>query len=75
MNKYLKLNKEAESLRELQKNLIPNRDLLMNLCSQLHHRRRQLLQQLLFIYPIQKLAEKKYTIHGIYVPNSDILSG
>ncbi|RZC33793.1 sporulation-specific protein 15 [Asbolus verrucosus] len=74
MDNYYELSKEAEKLKDLRKSIIPNSELLITLYSQLYHRRRQLLQQLLFIYPIQKVSDKKYTIHGIYVPNSDVLS-
>jgi hypothetical protein len=75
MDSYYRLSRETDKLKELKKNMVPTHDLLMTLYSQLYHRRRQLLQQLLFIYPIQQMTEKKYTIQGIYVPNSDILSG
>ena len=75
MDNYYKLRREAEKLKDLKKQMLPNHELLMTLYSQLYHRRRQLLQQLLFIYPIQQVSEKKYTIQGIYVPNSDMLSG
>jgi hypothetical protein len=74
MDSYYRLSRETDKLKELKKNMVPTHDLLMTLYSQLYHRRRQLLQQLLFIYPIQQMTEKKYTIQGIYVPNSDILS-
>ncbi|XP_063910732.1 UV radiation resistance-associated gene protein [Zophobas morio] len=74
MDNYYKLRREAEKLKDLKKQMLPNHELLMTLYSQLYHRRRQLLQQLLFIYPIQQVSEKKYTIQGIYVPNSDMLS-
>lgn len=75
MDDYYKLKRETEKLKDLKKHMIPNQELLMTLHSQLFHRRRQLLQQLLFIYPIKQISDKKYTIHGIYVPNSDLLTG
>nr|XP_015834214.1 PREDICTED: UV radiation resistance-associated gene protein isoform X2 [Tribolium castaneum] len=74
MDNYYKLSRESEQLRKMKKDMACSQELLMTLYTQLHQRRRQLLQQLLFIYPIQQVSEKKYTIHGIYLPNSDILS-
>ncbi|XP_044254871.1 LOW QUALITY PROTEIN: UV radiation resistance-associated protein [Tribolium madens] len=74
MDNYYQLSRESEHLKKMKKDMACNQELLMTLYSQLNQRRRQLLQQLLFIYPIQQISEKKYTIHGIYLPNSDILS-
>lgn len=75
MESYHKLNKEAEKFREWKKTLQHHKEVLSHCSYQLHHRRRQLMQQLLFVYPIQKINETKFIINGIYLPNSDLLTG
>lgn len=69
------LSKEKEKLKEYHKLVKQHQELLIHKKSQLAQRKRQLLQQLLWIYPIQESSDKKFTIGGIYLPNSDLLSG
>lgn len=75
MENYHKLSRGTETLKEYQKDIIHHREVLSHLYSQLQHRRKQLLQELLFIYPIKKVDDNKYTIHEIYLPYSDKLAG
>lgn len=75
MENYHKLNKEAERMKEWKQLLVQHKDILSHCSYQLHHRRRQLLQQLLFIYPIKQVNEHKFIISGIYLPSSDLLTG
>lgn len=75
MENYHKLCRGSEKLKEYKKDIIHHREILFQLYSQLQHRKKQLLQELLFIYPIEKKDENRYTIHGIYLPNSDKLAG
>lgn len=55
--------------------MLQHKEVLSHCSYQLHHRRRQLMQELLFLYPIQQVNEKKYIINSVYLPNSDILQG
>lgn len=75
MENYHLLSRERERLREYKKSLLQHREVYSLICIQLQQRRRRLLQELLFIYPIEKHSEDKYTIHGIYLPRSDIIAG
>lgn len=75
MENYHKLCKESEKMREWKKVLVQHKEILSNCSYQLHHRRRQLLQQLLFIYPIKEVHPHKFIVHGVYLPNSDMLNG
>lgn len=75
MENYHKLSRGLEKLKEYKKNLIHHREMYTNIYSQLQQRRRQLLKELLFIFPIEKTSQDKYTIIGIHLPNSDVLAG
>lgn len=75
MENYHKLAKGAEKLKEYKKDIIYHKDILSQLYYQLQHRKKQLLQELLLVYPIQQIDGNKYTIYGIYFPNSDKLAG
>ncbi|KAL3284099.1 hypothetical protein HHI36_018267 [Cryptolaemus montrouzieri] len=74
MEGYHSLNKEKEKLKDYQKVLLQHRELLIHTNSQLQHRKRQLLQQLLWIYPIKQISDKSYIINGMHLPNADVLS-
>ncbi|KAJ8954099.1 hypothetical protein NQ318_004404 [Aromia moschata] len=74
MENYHHLSRESEKLKEYKRSLMQHREVYSLINSQLQQRRRRLLQELLFIYPIQRVSENKYTVHGIYLPNSDILA-
>lgn len=75
MENYHKLSKGSEKLKEYKKNIIHHKEILSQLHSQLQYRKKQLLQELLFIYPIKQIDDNKYTIYGIFFPNSDKLAG
>lgn len=75
MENYHKLSRGSEKLKEFKKDIVDHREILSQINSQLQYRRRQLLQELLFIYPIIRIDENQYTIYGIYLPNSDKLAG
>lgn len=75
MDNYHKLSRGSMKLKEYKKDIIHHKEILSQLCSQLQYRKKQLLKELLFIYPIEKVGENKYTIHGIHFPNSDKLAG
>lgn len=75
MNNYHTLSRGLEKLKEYKKDILHHKEILSQLYSQLQLRKKQLLKDLLFIYPIEKVDENKYTIHGIYFPNSDKLAG
>lgn len=75
MENYHTLHRDIEKLREIKGVLLHNTEVLSYMNSQLQHRRRQLLQELLFIYPIDKITDNKYNIYGIYLPHSDVLPG
>lgn len=75
MENYHQLSKDGEKLKEFRQNLAQHFEIFMNIFLKLQYRRKQLIHQLLFIYPIERIAEKKYTINGIYLPNSDVLAG
>ncbi|XP_018564038.1 uncharacterized protein LOC108905583 [Anoplophora glabripennis] len=74
MENYHMLSREGERLKEYKKSLLQHREVYSLIYFQLQQRRRRLLQELLFIYPIDKHSEEKYTVHGIYLPRSDILA-
>lgn len=75
MENYHKLHRGSEKLKEYKKGIMHHREILSVLHSQLQQRKKQLFQELLFIYPIDKIDDHKYSILGIYLPNSDKLAG
>lgn len=74
MDNYHSLKREKERLRQYQTFVHQHRELLVHLNSQLQHRKKQLLQELLVIYPIHQISDTKFTINGVHLPNSDVLS-
>ncbi|KAJ8924929.1 hypothetical protein NQ315_001092 [Exocentrus adspersus] len=74
MENYHLLSREGDRLKEYKRSLQQHREVYSVLYSHLQQRRRRLLRELLFIYPIDKHSEDKYTVHGIYLPRSDILA-
>lgn len=74
MENYRKLSRDSEKLKEWRKEQFQLKELLLQANTQLHHRRRQLMSQLLFIYPIQQVSPRKCVINGIYLPDSEMLS-
>lgn len=75
MESYHKLSRDAEKLKEWKKEQVQLRESLIHVTTQLHHRRRQLMNQLLFIYPLEDINSHKRSINGIYLPFSNMLSG
>ncbi|XP_072382566.1 UV radiation resistance-associated gene protein [Diabrotica undecimpunctata] len=74
MENYHKLSRGSEKLKEYKKNILHHKEIYSNIHSQLQQRRRQLLRELLFIFPIENICDDKYTIIGIHLPNSDVLA-
>ncbi|XP_074032875.1 UV-resistance associated gene isoform X2 [Leptinotarsa decemlineata] len=74
MENYRQLSREAENLKECKKIIYEHRELYSNINMHLQLRRRQLLKQLLQIFPIERTSDDKFTICGIHLPNSDILA-
>lgn len=75
LENYRKLSKEIEKLKEWKQEQIHHHEVFINLSSQLHHRRRQLVSQLLSIYPIIEVQKNKYFINNVYLPEADLLAG
>ncbi|KRT86673.1 hypothetical protein AMK59_135, partial [Oryctes borbonicus] len=65
MEDYRNLSKETEKLRECKREQIHHREILLEYTAQLHHRRRQLMAQLLELYPIECTNDQKYKINGV----------
>lgn len=73
---YHTLSKESQQWDEYGHNLPARKDFLMVVGKQLRIRQIELLKELLFIYPIDKLPnENKYTMLGIHLPDSELLLG
>lgn len=75
MENYRKLSKDIEKLKEYKREQIHQHEELIHVSSQLHHRRRQLVAQLLVIYPIAEVQKNKYFINNIHLPDADLLAG
>lgn len=71
MENYHTLSKDVEKMKEWRRDQIQLREDLQLYSAQLYHRRRQLMSQLLFIYPIKHIKDNNYTINGIYLPDAD----
>lgn len=74
MEKYRTLSRDSEKLREWKQELVQSKETLHQSSTQFLHRRRQLMSQLLHIYPIEQFGESKFKINGVYLPNSELLS-
>ncbi|XP_030757323.1 uncharacterized protein LOC115883148 [Sitophilus oryzae] len=75
MSFYHSLNRDMERLKEYNYSFLHHKEHLMYITRQLYFRQKQLLKELLFIYPIEKIPnENKYTMLGIYLPNSELLT-
>lgn len=75
MENYHKLSRGSEKLKDYKKDILHHKEIYSQLNVQLHQRRRKLLEELLFIYPIEKLNDGRYTINEIHLPNSDVIAG
>nr|CAI5824924.1 unnamed protein product [Callosobruchus analis] len=74
MENYRKLSRGGEKLKDYKKSVSQHRELYSHVIARLQQRKRELLQGLLFLYPIEKKSDNKYTIHGVHLPNSDVLT-
>lgn len=71
MDNYRTLSKDVEKLRDWRREQLQLREDLQLCSAQLHHRRRQLMSQLLSVYPIRPLADHSFTINNVYLPDAD----
>ncbi|XP_076272964.1 UV-resistance associated gene [Rhynchophorus ferrugineus] len=72
---YHTLSKNIEKFKEYKHNYLRHKELFLHTTKQIQARQKQLLKELLFLYPIEKIPnENKYTMLGIYLPNSEILT-
>ncbi|VEN35236.1 unnamed protein product [Callosobruchus maculatus] len=74
MENYRKLSRGGEKLKDYKKSVSQHKELYFHVIARLQQRKRELLQGLLFLYPIEKKSDNKYTIHGVHLPNSDVLT-
>ncbi|XP_022911167.2 UV radiation resistance-associated protein [Onthophagus taurus] len=74
MESYRQLSKEVERLRNSKREQIHLREILLEDNGQLYRRRKQLLNQLLDLYPIETNSDQKYNINNVYLPNSELLN-
>lgn len=75
MTKYEHLYKETEHLKEWRKSYLDARESFLHVNAQLNFRRRQLISELSFIYPIVQESKNKFTIAGVHLPNSEDFAG
>uniref|UniRef100_A0A8D8S0W8 UV radiation resistance associated protein n=1 Tax=Cacopsylla melanoneura TaxID=428564 RepID=A0A8D8S0W8_9HEMI len=74
MNKYRTLNKDMNRLKERKKHNEERKHIVMNVTSQLLHRRQQLIADLNYIFPIEEVSEDELKICSVPLPNSEHLS-
>ncbi|XP_039281299.1 UV radiation resistance-associated protein [Nilaparvata lugens] len=75
MERYRSLNRDVEKLKECRRIAAETKDALSQINSQLMFRRRQLISELNLIYPILQMADDKYTICDVHLPNSEDFAG
>lgn len=75
MERYRSLQKDVEHLKETKRSMVEARENLNTLSEQLQFRRRQLISELNYIYPIEQVAKDKYTVCGVHLPNSEDFAG
>lgn len=73
MERYQNLHKDTERLRDKRRIFADTRETFLQKSSQLSFRRKKLMSQLSYIYPVV-LTDGKYTICGVHLPNSEELS-
>ncbi|OXU25616.1 hypothetical protein TSAR_010175 [Trichomalopsis sarcophagae] len=73
MDRYRELNKDIEGLHEWRQIHIDLRETYIQRTAQLAHRRRQLISELNFIYPIIQEQEDKFVINYVHLPDSEKL--
>lgn len=74
MSLYRQLSRDMEKLREWRRSHSDIRELYVHTSAQLLLRRKQLLSQLLLIYSIKKVADNRFTISDVHLPDSESLS-
>lgn len=76
MSRYHVLSKESQYWEDYKQSSSRLKEYLLTVSEQLWIRQHELLKELLFIYPVDKLPnENKYTMLGIHLPDSDLLLG
>lgn len=75
MERYRALNRDVEKLKECRRIAAETKDALSQINAQLMFRRRQLISELNLIYPIIQMADDKYTICDVHLPNSEDFAG
>ncbi|XP_077987735.1 UV radiation resistance-associated protein-like [Glandiceps talaboti] len=70
-----KLRKDREKMQEDKRHHVEKREWVIQLASQLTMRRRQLVSELSFIYPIVELPNNTHLICGVKLPNAEEYSG
>nr|XP_018913944.1 PREDICTED: UV radiation resistance-associated gene protein [Bemisia tabaci] len=75
MEKYRELKRDIECTRQWHKQCVETQDALAQASSQLSFRRKRLINELSYIYPITEMSEGKYAICGIHLPNSEDFGG
>ncbi|XP_017777577.1 PREDICTED: UV radiation resistance-associated gene protein [Nicrophorus vespilloides] len=74
MENFMHLSKEIERLRERKRECSHQKDILHHITSKLHYRRRQLMSELLMLYPIERVKDDKYLVNCVYLPPSNIIA-
>ncbi|XP_025830467.1 UV radiation resistance-associated gene protein [Agrilus planipennis] len=72
MDNYRQLSKDSDKLKEWKLEELHIKENLQHTLLQLHHRQKQLMIQLLDIYPISSTPDNKFFIQNVYLPNSDV---
>ncbi|XP_070538586.1 UV radiation resistance-associated protein-like isoform X2 [Ptychodera flava] len=70
-----RLRKDKEKMQDDRNKHIENRELFLQVGAQLTMRRRQLISELSFIYPIVELPNHTHIICGVKLPNAESYSG
>lgn len=69
------LRRESEKKRELKVQLNECKSQLLQTTALVDLRRRELISELAYIYPIAQLPDGKYTIRDVHLPNSEDFEG
>jgi len=75
MSKYFKLKKDLEKYREYKKQLLTVQCNLNHESTLLDIRRKELMSELSYIYPIVAHPDGRYTIREVHLPNSEDFDG
>nr|BAN21317.1 hypothetical protein [Riptortus pedestris] len=75
MENFCCLRRETEKKRELKTQLNECKSQLMQTTALVGMRRRELISELAYIYPIAQLPDGRYTIRDVHLPNSEDFEG